>query len=57
MPKKLPGMTPEEQSEKFREAVRERIADGTLNPIEADEAFERALDKAAPKRSLGKLPG
>ena len=25
MPKKLPGMTPEEQSEKFREAVRERI--------------------------------
>lgn len=57
MPKKLPGMTPEEQSEKFREAVRERIADGTLNPTEADEAFERALDKAAPKRSLGKLGG
>jgi hypothetical protein len=51
MPKKLPGMSPEEQSEAFRAEVRARIADGTLDPTEADEAFERVLGKAAPKRS------
>jgi hypothetical protein len=43
MPKKKPGMTPEEQSESFRAKVRELIAAGELNPIEADAAFERAV--------------
>lgn len=46
MPKKKPGMTPEEQGEKFREAVRELIDAGELNPTEADEAMERALSNA-----------
>lgn len=52
MPKKKPGMTPEEQSEKFREAVRELIDAGELNPTDADEAFERLARKlktAVPK--------
>jgi hypothetical protein len=45
MPKKKPGMTPEEQSEKFREAVREMEAAGELNPTEADERFEKLMDR------------
>jgi polyhydroxyalkanoate synthesis regulator phasin len=43
MPKKKPGMTPEEQSEKFRDTVREMVAAGELNPTEADAAMERAM--------------
>ncbi len=43
MPKKKPGMTPEEQSEAFRQRVRELIDAGELDPTEADAAFERAL--------------
>jgi polyhydroxyalkanoate synthesis regulator phasin len=50
MPKKKPGMTPEEQSERFKDTVRELVDAGELNPIEADEAFQRLLEKAAPKR-------
>lgn len=46
MPKKQPGMMPKEQSEKFKQAVRDAVADGTLNPIEADAAFERLVKKA-----------
>ncbi len=45
MPKKKPGMTPEEQSEKFREAVSAAVAAGDLNPEEADKAFERLVDR------------
>ncbi|MCZ4342721.1 hypothetical protein O4H52_13960 [Sphingomonadaceae bacterium G21617-S1] len=45
MPKKQPGMTPEEQSEKFKQAVRDAVADGTLSPTEADAAFERLIAK------------
>lgn len=43
MPKKKPGMTPEEQSESFRAKVRELIDAGDLNPTEADAAFERVV--------------
>jgi hypothetical protein len=32
MPKKKPGMSPEEQSESFRAKVRELIDAGELNP-------------------------
>lgn len=46
MPKKKPGMSPEEQSESFRAKVREMIAAGELNPIEADGAFERVVKAA-----------
>lgn len=49
MPKKKPGMSPEEQSESFRAKVRDMIAAGELSPTEADERFERAL-KAATRR-------
>lgn len=58
MPKKKPGMTPEEQSEAFRNAVRERIADGDLNPTEADAAMERMMSVVAQSRlpSKGKPP-
>ena len=45
MPKKKPGMTPEQQSEKFREKVRELIDAGELNPTEADAEFERLMGK------------
>ena len=46
MPKKNAGMTPEEQSEKFREAVRAAIDAGELNPIEADKRFGELLEKS-----------
>ena len=45
MPKKKPGLTPEEQSQKFKEAVRELEAAGELNRTDADAAFERAVKK------------
>jgi len=43
MPKKHPGMTPEEQSEMFKQAVRDAEAAGELNPTEAEAAFERLV--------------
>ena len=49
MPKKKPGMTPEQQSESFRAKVRELIDAGDLNPTEADAAFERAVKGAKVK--------
>lgn len=47
MPKKKPGMTPEEQSESFRAKVRELVDAGELNPTEADKAFNLALERGA----------
>lgn len=48
MPKKKPGgMTPEQQSEKFRETVRELIDAGELNPTEADKAIDALLRRGA----------
>jgi hypothetical protein len=35
-PKKKPGMTPEEQSEKFKREAQSLIDAGDLNPAEAD---------------------
>lgn len=43
MPKKKPGMTPEEQSKAFKQKVRELINAGELSPAEAEEALERLL--------------
>ncbi len=43
MPKKNPGMTPEEQSKRFKADARKLIKAGDLNPTEADAAFARAL--------------
>ena len=49
MPKKKPGMTPEEQSESFRAKVREMIAAGELDPTEADAAVERVVRRTGAK--------
>ena len=46
MPKKKVDLTPEQQSEMFRKVVRELVAAGELNPIEADAAFERMSRKS-----------
>lgn len=46
MPKKKPGMTPEEQSEAFKQKVRELINAGELNPTDADVALEKLVAKA-----------
>lgn len=49
MPKKKPGMSPEEQSEAFKEKVRELIAAGELNPTEADAMFDKLVDNMVQK--------
>jgi hypothetical protein len=43
MPRKKKQESPQEQSERFRRAVRDMIDAGELNPTEADEAFERLM--------------
>lgn len=40
MPKKKNQETQEQQSERFKKAVRELIDDGELNPTEAHDAIE-----------------
>lgn len=54
MPKKKAGDTQEEQSERFREAVRAAIDAGELNPTEADEAFERLVDATLSRQNAAK---
>jgi hypothetical protein len=46
MPKKKPGMTPEEQSEAFKREAQRLIDAGELNPIEADRLLEKAVDNS-----------
>lgn len=43
MPKKKPGMTPEEQSERFKKDAQKLIDAGELDPIAADEALEKLM--------------
>lgn len=50
MPKKKAKETQDEQSARFRAEVERMIAAGELNPTEADERFERLLERAAPSR-------
>lgn len=45
MPKKKPGMTPEEQSQQFCDAVQRMTDAGELNPTEADAAMERVMKR------------
>ena len=47
MPKKKSKETQEEQSARFRAEVERMIAAGELSPTEADERFERLLNKAS----------
>jgi polyhydroxyalkanoate synthesis regulator phasin len=46
MPKKNPGMTPEEQSEQFKREAQKLIDAGELNPTEADAALDRLVTRA-----------
>jgi polyhydroxyalkanoate synthesis regulator phasin len=43
MPKKKNQESQEEQSERFKKAVRDMIDAGELNPTEADAVFERLI--------------
>jgi len=43
MPKKKPGMTPEEQSDAFKREAQRMIDAGELSPTEADAALDRAV--------------
>lgn len=43
MPKQKPGMTPEEQKKRFRDAVREMIDAGELSPTEAEAALDQLV--------------
>ena len=45
MPKKKPGMTPEEQSEAFKAKVRELINAGDFDPEKAAATVERLVKK------------
>jgi len=49
MPKKKPGMTPEEQSEAFRREAQRLIDAGELNPTDADAALDGLVRRAATK--------
>lgn len=42
-----PPKNQEEQSKRFFDAVRELVDAGELNPTEAEERFERAVNKLA----------
>lgn len=44
MPTKKNPESQKEQSERFKKTVADLVAAGELNPTEADEAFERAMD-------------
>lgn len=43
MPKKKNQESQEEQSERFRQAVRVLVDAGELNPTEADKAFDKLM--------------
>jgi hypothetical protein len=50
MPKKKDEISQDEQSKRFRKAVKAMIDAGDLSPTEADERFERLV------REIGKTP-
>lgn len=50
MPKKKRQETQQEQSERFKQAVRDLVADGSLNPTEADAVIDKMLKAGARKR-------
>lgn len=51
MPKKKPGMTPEEQSEAFKREAERLINAGELNPTEADQVLDALVRKATQKKA------
>jgi polyhydroxyalkanoate synthesis regulator phasin len=50
VPKKKREMAPEEQIQKFKDAVRELVDAGELDHTEADAAFERLVRKSRSKQ-------
>lgn len=46
MPKKKPGMTPEEQSKKFKAEVERLVKAGQLDPEEAGDALDKLVRKS-----------
>ncbi|HEY0043986.1 MAG TPA: hypothetical protein VGB62_05490 [Allosphingosinicella sp.] len=46
MPKKKPGMTPEEQSDRFKREAERLISAGELSPTDADAALDRVVKGA-----------
>jgi ribosome assembly protein YihI (activator of Der GTPase) len=48
MPKKKTPESQQDQSARFRAEVERLIAAGELNPTEADEWFDRLLERVAP---------
>jgi hypothetical protein len=48
-PKKKNPETPEEQSKRFREAVRQMIDDGALSPTDAEDGIEALLGQEREK--------
>ena len=51
MAKKKVGMTQKEQSEKFRDVVRDLVAAGDLNPTEADAALKQLVDNSVQNKN------
>jgi hypothetical protein len=49
VPKKKNPETPEEQSKRFREAVRQMIDDGALSPTDAEDGIEALLGQEREK--------
>ena len=49
MPKKKPGMTPEEQSERFKADAQRMIDAGELSPTDAEAALDSVVRKATTK--------
>lgn len=47
MPKKNPGMTPEEQSRAFADTAQRMIDAGALSPTEAQAGLEKVLGSEA----------
>jgi hypothetical protein len=52
MPKKKPGMTPEEQIKEFEKAARKLIDAGELNPTDAEHIVENVLKSGAARRRV-----
>ena len=50
MPKKKNEESEKEQSQRFLDGVQELVDAGELNPTEADERFDSAVNSVLPKR-------
>jgi len=48
MPKKKNPLTPEEQRKRFEAEVERLVADGKLNPTEADAALDKLVRRSRP---------